>query len=304
MSTWIILQQMAVIAILVCIGVYLYKKNVIDEVTSKKMSTIVMDIVNPALVMSCVITGDMNMSHRDLLQAVGVCVVLYAFLCVLGVILPRILPIQPSERKYYNMMTVYTNVGFIGIPLAKAILSDSAILYVIICNVIFCLLFYTHGVQVLSGKKEKVQWKRIFTPGTIMSCLTLVLFWFDITLPAVLANSIVYVGNATVFLSMCLLGVSIAKSSVKEGFKEKGLWLYIMLRMLLVPIAFGYILRLLGFEGEMVQAFCLMLAMPVANLPLIQAEKTGEDTALLSRGIIVTTLVSFFTVTLVMSLLF
>lgn len=304
MSTWIILQQMAVIAILVLTGVYLYKKGVIDSVTSKKMSTIVMDVVNPALVMSCVITGDMDVTHKELLQAVGVGIALYVVLGLLGMVLPRALPIKKEERKFYNMMTVYTNVGFIGIPLAKAVLSDSAMLYVIICNVMYCLMFYTHGVQTLSGKKEKIQIKRIFSPGTVMSVLTLVMFWFDIKLPAVLADSIVYLGNATVFMSMCLLGASIAKSDIKDGLKEKSIWLYILLRMILVPVVLVYILKLLGFEGEMVQAFCLMAAMPVANLPLIQAEKTGEDTVLLSRGITITTLVSFVTITVVMSILF
>lgn len=304
MSTGIILEQMAVIAILVLIGVYLYKKGIVDECTSKKLSIIVMDIVNPALVMSCIITGNMTVSHKQLLIAIGVGCAFYGLLCVLGLIIPRILPIKAAERKMYNVMTVYTNVGFIGIPLAKAMLSDNAMLYVIICNVMYCLLFYTHGVYVIGGNRGKLELRKIFTPGTIMSVLTIVLFWFHITLPAVLANSITYMGNATVFLSMSLLGVSIAKASIKEGLKIKGVWAYILIRMLLVPIGLGLVLKFLGFEREMVQAFCLMAFMPVANLPLIQAEKVGEDTTLLSQAIVVTTLISFITVTFGMSFLF
>ena len=96
-------------------------------------------------------------------------------------------------------MTVYTNVGFIGIPVGRAVLSDSAMLYVIVCNVMYCLLFYTHGVTVLGGKEERIDLKKIFSPGTIMALLTLVIFWFDLKLPAVLSNSIIYLGNATVF---------------------------------------------------------------------------------------------------------
>ena len=304
MSTLVILQQMAVIAILVLIGVYLQKKDIVDDFTSKKLSIIVMDIVNPALIMSCVLTGDITATHKDLLTAIGVGVVLYAFLCVAGFLIPKILPIKKSEQKFYNMMTVYTNVGFIGIPVAKAVLPDSAMLYVIICNVMYCLLFYTHGVQIIGGGKEKIEWKKIISPGTVMSILTLVIFWFHINLPAVLSNSIVYLGNATVFLSMSLLGVSLAKSSVKEGLKDVSIWIYIAIRMLLIPIVLVLILRGLGFKTEMVQAFCLMAAMPVANLPLIQAEKIGEDTQILSQGIMVTTLLCFVTITLLMSVLF
>lgn len=304
MSTIVILQQMAVIAILVLVGVYLQKKDIIDENTAKKLSVIVMDIVNPALIMSCVLSGNITTTHKDLLNAICVGIGLYACLCVLGYVIPKLLPIKKSEEKFYNVMTVYTNVGFIGIPVGRAVLSDSAMLYVIVCNVMYCLLFYTHGVTVLGGKGERIDLKKIFSPGTIMALLTLVVFWFDLKLPAVLSNSIIYLGNATVFLSMALLGVSIAKSSVEEGLKEKSIWIYIVIRMLLVPIVLVVLLKALHFPTEMVQAFCLMAAMPVANLPLIQAEKVGEDTELLSRGIMVTTVLCFFSITLLMSVMF
>lgn len=304
MSTMVICQQMAVIAILVLIGVYLYRKGILDDHTSNKLSIIVMDVVNPALIMSCVLSGGMEASHQDLLNAILVGVVLYGFLCILGFLIPKILPVPKEKKKFYNMMTVYTNVGFIGIPVAKAVLSESAMLYVIVCNVMYCLLFYTHGIQVLGGGKEKIDLKKMINPGTVMSLLTLLIFWFDITLPTVFSNSVIYLGNATVFLSMSLLGASLAKASMKEGLKDINLWVYIVIRMLLVPMVLVFVLRMAGFKQEMVHAFCLMAAMPVANLPLIQAEKIGEDTQILSQAIMVTTILCFFTITLFMSVLF
>ncbi len=304
MSTLVVLQQMAVIAILVAIGIYLQKKDIIDGKTEKKLSIIVMDVVNPALIMSCILTGEITATHRDLLNAIGVAVILYAFLCVLGFLIPKLLSVDPQDRKFYNLMTVYTNVGFIGIPVARAILSGSAMLYVIVCNVMYCLLFYTHGVTVLAGKRGKIEIRRILSPGTVMAILTLLFFWFDVTLPAVVANSIIYLGNATVFLSMALLGASIAKNSILDGLKEKNIWFYIGIRMIAVPVVLVLILKTLHFQTEMIQAFFLMSAMPVANLPLIQAEKTGENTEILSRGIMVTTVLCFITITLLMAILF
>lgn len=304
MSTLIILQQMAVIAILVGIGIMLYKKGMVDDETSKKLSAIVIDVCNPALVMSCILTGDIKATHTELLTAVGVAVVIYSLLCVLGILIPKVIGVADMEQKYYNLMTVYTNVGFIGIPVGKAVLSDTGMLYVIVFNVIFCLFFYTHGIQVLGGKKEKIQFSKLLSPGTLMSILTLLVFWFDISLPEILGNSIIYLGNATVFLSMSLLGISLAKSSIKEGFREKSIWPYILVRMLLLPILLAYVLRALHLSEDMVQAFCLMVSMPAANLPFIQAEKTGENTKILSRGIMVTTVVSFVTITIVMGLVF
>lgn len=303
MGTIVILQQMAVIAILVLIGIYLYKSAQLDEHTVGKLSAIVMDVVNPALIMSVVVSGEVKATHRELVIALAISVSFYICLCVAGVLLPHVLPIAASERKFYNMMIVYTNVGFIGIPVGRAVLGGNGMLYVIMCNVMYSLLFYTHGVMVIGGRQQKLQLRKIFSPGTIMAILTLIFVWFDVHLPTVIGSTITYVGNATIFLSMALLGASLAKYPLKECFKEKAIWLYMMIRMLMVPFVLVIVLRSLHCSDKIICAFCFMATMPAANLPLIQAEKIGEDTRILSQGIMLTTIFSFLTVTLFMSIL-
>ena len=144
--------------------------------------------------------------------------------------------------------------------------------------------------------------KRIISPGTIMSVLSLVVFWYGITLPPILANTIEYVGNSTVFLSMTLLGVSIARSNLWASTKDIRIWAYIVLRMLLVPIGLVLVMRAMKFDPVATLAMCLMAAVPVGNLPMIQAEKIGEDTSILSSAIAVSTAVSIGTITILISI--
>ena len=302
MSATIVLQQMGVIIILVTIGIYLHKKQIIDGNVSQKISAIVMDICNPALILASILSGNVDVDHGDLLLAIELGVIFYLGLVFLGLILPMILRVDKDKRRFYNLMTVYTNVGFIGIPVARAILPENAIIYVIVCNVMYSLLFYTHGITVLSNGREKMSLKKVLSPGTIMAVLALVVCWFKITPPPLISNSISYVGNATVFLSMALLGVSIARSDVKKGFKEIRIWFYILLRMVLLPTAMFLVIRRVSGNEIMALGFSLMAMMPVGNLPLIQSEKMGEDTELLSNAITVTTIVSMFTITLLMML--
>lgn len=300
MSSLVVLQQMGVIVILVAVGVYLYKKQVVDNTVSQRISVIVMDICNPALILASILSGNVTASHRDLIIAMILGAIFYFGLVILGMLLPIILRAEKDKRRFYNLMTVYTNVGFIGIPVARAILPDNAILYVIVCNVMYSLLFYTHGITVLSNGKEKMNLKNVLSPGTIMAVVSLVVCWFKFTPPLIIANSISYIGNATVFLSMLLLGVSIARSDITKGFKEVRIWAYIVIRMVLLPIAMFFILRAVGCEPITVLGFCLMACMPVGNLPLIQSEKIGEDTELLSSAITVSTIVSMATITALM----
>ena len=312
MSISIILQQMGMICILVAIGIFLFKKGVVDNVTSKKLSAIVVDVCIPALIMGSILSGNMTATHKDLLTAALLGVFFYGFMVALGFIIPLILRAKRDDRKFYNLMTVYTNTGFLGIPVAKAILPANAILYVIVINIFYSLLFYTHGMFILGRGKETteggaVQKKRnpllnLISPGTIMSVLSLVVFWFNIKLPPILANTIEYVGNATIFLSMTLLGVFIARSKIASSLKNVRIWIYILIRMIIIPVAIVFLMRAFKFDPTATLAMCLMASVPVGNLPMIQAEKIGENTDILSSGIAVTTIVSGVTITVFMSI--
>ena len=331
MSISIILQQMGVICILVVIGIYLYQKKVIDNGTSQKLSTIVVDVCNPALILGSILSGHMTATHNDLLIAIVLGAAFYVILVILGFVIPRILKSEPYNRKFYNLITVYTNTGFLGLPIAKAILPANAILYVIVINIFYSLFFYTHGMAILhsgiknnsdelkdansnnnlsaatsdinrTGSKHKHPLLAIFNIGTIMAVLSLVVFWFEITFPPIISNTIEYVGNATVFMSMTLLGVSIARSNFFKSFKNIRIWLYIVIRMIIVPIIFVAVMYFTGFNTEATLAVCLMAAVPAGSLPLITAEKMGLDTEILSSSIAMTTFMSIFTITAIMSI--
>ena len=302
-SSLIVLQQMAVIAILVGIGFFLQKRSVLGEKGDKILSKIVVDICNPALVVSTILSGNISVTHQDFLKGLVIGAALYASFCLLGLIIPCILRLPKDERRFYNLMTIYTNVGFLGIPVAKAVLPEDAIVYVIICNVAYSVLFYTHGILVISGAKEKIKPVMMLNPGVLMSLLALVIFWFDLSFPPILENSFNYIGNPTVFLSMVLLGTAVAKSDLIRDIKDARLWIFILIRMILVPLMVVFVLRMLGAPDVMVKTFCLMSAVPVGNLPLIQAQKTGQRTDILSKGIIVTTVFSFISITLFMTLI-
>ena len=73
--------------------------------------------------------------------------------------------------------------------------------------------------------------------------------------------------------------------------------------MLTIPVVLGYLLSILKVNEHMVQAFVLLVAMPAGNMPLMLAKQVGEDTEVLTQGILLTTIVtplSLLLVTLVL----
>ena len=100
---------------------------------------------------------------------------------------------------------------------------------------------------------------------------------------------------------MTLLGVFIARSNLMEAAKNIRVWGYIAVRMFLLPVCIVFVMNFLHFDPIATLTMCLMAAMPVGNLPMIQAEKIGEDTKLLSSAIAITTVVSIGSITILMS---
>ena len=300
MSLEVVFAQMIVIVILVCVGIGLYKKKYIDETMSEKLSAIVVDVCNPVLCLSCGLEAKGAAGHKEIAFAFMAAFLVYAFLLVSGFFVPKICGISRENQKYYNMMMVYGNIGFIGIPVAKAVLPPEAMIYVIILNIMYSVIFYTHGIWLMGAKKEahfRLQ------PGLVCSVLTIIIFWFELSFPDIVTQSITYIGNATTFLSMTLLGCSFAAVSAKVFKGNWKTYLFIILKMLAIPVVLGYLLSILKVNEHMVQAFVLLVAMPAGNMPLMLAKQVGEDTEALTQGILLTTIVtplSLLLVTLVL----
>lgn len=308
MSIEMVLKNMSVILLMALTGYLLFKKNILDENTDKKLSVLVVDICNPALSIACVIEDELQASHREIFQAIVISAVIYGILILLGVLIPRILRVHKDEKKFYHMMTVYTNVGFIGLPLARAMLPADAMLYVIIFNVLYSLFFYTHGCFVMrkgeGGREKKKRRKISLNLGLISGILSILIVWFEIPIPEILGNVCIYTGDANTFLAMILLGASVAAiPSARELFSNRKLYLFLVLRMVIIPMIATGILTCMGIAPAMILAFTLMLSMPMASMPLMLAERNGEDTRLLSQGITISTAISFITITLVLGMI-
>lgn len=304
MDTLIVLQQMGVIMILVLIGVFLYKKNILTDTVTQSLSWIMVNICNPALLISMSLSGEITTSHRDFLAGLLFGAMLYAFLCLFGAILPHLIRADKKEAVYYTVITVYTNTGFIGIPLSKAILPANAMIYVIICNIMFSIYFYTHAIYLLSGGTRKFSPKNLINSGIIAAAAAILIYWFHLDLPDIVTSTATHIGNPAVFLSMILVGASLAKQPLLSNLTDRTLWIFIVIRMIAFPVVMTWFLRLIHMQEEAIEAYCIMMAMPAANLPMIQAEKEGKETAFLSKAIVCTTVVSFATVTLVLTVLF
>ena len=295
-----VFQQMLVIFLLILVGYVLYKKEVLTEAASRVISSIVVNITNPALLIFSALDGGASITRREVLEMALVSAGVYAALLILGVLIPRLLRAPEKERKFYNVMVVYGNTGFIGIPLVSELFGSEGMIYLVVFNLFFNFLFYTHGRYVLSGeeteKKRKLTWKTFVNVGTVSGTAALLLFWFGARLPGVLESTLDYAGRSTTFLSMIVLGVSLARMPLKSIFSDMRLNLFSLVRMLAVPVLAAVILRQTAPEPMMASVAAVLTAVPAGNLPLMTAQEYGLEAGCLAKGIVLTTLLGIATI--------
>ncbi|NLL76689.1 MAG: hypothetical protein GX235_05530 [Clostridiales bacterium] len=326
MSIGIVLQQMAIIFILIAIGIFLYRKSMISKDTSKQISSLIINLCNPALLICSVFDAGPKASTSDLLTGAFIVALSYAILILCSYLIPYILRIPGKEHFAYRLITIYGNVGFIGIPLALALLGSGSLIYVSLSNLVYNILIYTHGVTVIKTAAEgnaghslpdnaypaaaqgEVKHpissslhaaKKFVNAGTVSAILTIALYISDIRVPVLISDTLTHIGHSTTFLSMLILGVSVAQMSPTDIFSHKKLYAFTALRMVVVPVLCVFLFRLFTDNVLIISTTALMLAVPSGNMPLILCKQSNLDSAVISRGIILSTLLSFLTIPIV-----
>ena len=147
----VMLQQMIVMFLMMAVGYLCYRKQILTEEVSRKVSAIVVNVANPCMILSSALT-DQQMQGKELVQTLAIVVMMYVFLLVMAQLLPRILCIQKESRGVYAAMTVFANIGFMGFPVLAAMYGNGALLYGAVFQIPFNILIYTYGVAVLTRK--------------------------------------------------------------------------------------------------------------------------------------------------------
>ena len=306
MSITVVIQQMVIIFILIGIGMILFRRRLLSEEGSKQISGLIINVTNPALLICSALDDGPKASLRDLGIALAAYAAVFAILIAVGFLLPCLLRVPKDLHYAYQMLTVFGNVGFIGIPLASAVLGSESLIFVSIFNLLFNLLIYARGISLLqraAGQAEKEvtipssgRLQKLVNAGTVSAAVTVIFYLGNFHVPTVISSALSYTGRATTLLSMLVLGVSVAQIAPKEIFSHPKLYLFTLLRQILVPIGCILFMGSLIDNRLILNTMLLMVAVPAANMPLMLAKQLDMETDSISQGIILTTILSLVTV--------
>lgn len=305
MDIKVILMQMIQLFMVMALGYLLYKIKILDNDFNKKLTSLLLSVTTPALIISSVLSTTEYQSLNQILFVFLVGIITYIVLPVIGFIIVKLMRIQKNQQGLYIFMTVFSNIGFMGFPVMKAIFGNSAVFYTAIFNMIFNLFVFTIGVPMMNygtDKKSQMKIKNLLSPGVIASIIALIIYFAHIQLPDVIASTVSMIGDITTPVAMLIIGSTLATIPLKEVFMELKIYPYTLIKQILVPVIVYPILKLFIADPLVLGVTLIMISMPVGNSAVLFATEYDGDVSLAAKAVFMTTLLSIITIPLIVAL--
>lgn len=302
METNVIVSQIAVLFLIIVFGFFARKRNIISGDMTKKLSELILQVTQPLLI----ITSFNFELSKEMLRNVGLIFLLSVGIHVFSMVVSQILYFRYPDniKSVLKYVTVFSNCGFMGFPVLESIFGSIGIFYGSIYVIPFNILTLSYGVMVFTGKNDKDTLKKILVHPVIISVAAgMILFLLQLKLPAPLYNAASMVGSMTSPLSMLIVGALLANMPIKKMFLGFPVYYGSIVRLIFLPVLVMAALRFFALPDDILRTCVILTAMPAAVNTVIFAEKYGGDAELASRFVGISTMLSVFTIPLIMLLL-
>ena len=272
----------------------------------KRLSSLVINITCPALILSSAMTGELP-DRRLILPLLGISIITYIILTGVVFWLPRYLTKQKADEGIVGFALMFGNVGFMGYPVVASIFSHQAVFYAAVLNVVNTLAVFTVGTILIVGDLgdgKRFQKKVLYSTPMLSAYLAMLIVALGIdNIPGLISQPLTMIGNITVPAALRIIGSSMSQLSLRTMLGNRTVYATTLFRLILIPLGFYYLFSALGFDPYVVNINTVVIAMPVATYGTILCLKYGRETTLITEVTLITTLLSMLTIPL-LTLLF
>ncbi len=291
------------------IGYFLTYKGWFDDKSTQLFSRLAVNIAIPAYMIGNITsTYDKN----ELIQMMnGLPIPLAAIFLTYfsGVLIGKIIKVRPNRLGTFAAMFSMPNTMFVGLPVSLALFGEKSIPPLLICYIANMIAFWTIGVQGISsdGSKEKPSLrkslKNIVSPPMVSFVFAVILVIGGIKLPDFIINTCNYLGSLTTPLPMFFIGAAIYSAGLKNiRFDKDALWITFG-KFIAAPAFVILLSKIFPVSSFMLKVFIILASMPVMTLNSIMAKEYGADWDYASINVMISTILSFITIPLYMTII-
>lgn len=293
-------RQVGILFLLMGVGFVCRRTKILGEASLKGMADLLILVVTPCLIVHAF---QAHPYEPRLLVGLGWAFALAALAHALGLAAACLLVRDRAvrTRSVLRAAIVFSNAGFMGIPLEYALLGADGVFYGIAYVVVFNLVFWSWGLVAFCGSLKDVRPLTLFlNPGSVGVALGLPLFLFSWPLPEAVGTPVKMMADLNTPLAMIIIGANLATAALGPVARLPKAYLAGALRLVAVPGAFlalVWALVRLGvtLEPKMAVAIVTAASAPVAALTSMFAVRYDRDVALSAGLVSGTTLLSMLT---------
>jgi predicted permease len=295
-------EQILIMIILMLVGVLSAKLNILDEATNKKLSSFLMLIVTPAVVIVSYSRPFETELLTDLIWAFFLSLISFS----IAVIVSSIIFKTRKQNSYpiEKFALAFPNVGFLGIPLINGIFGSTGVFFVTAYLSVVLIFLWTYGTMLMTGKSDlKSIKKALLSPVMISIYVGFVIFIFSISLPNIVYAPISFLSGMNAPLAMLIAGVSLANIDLKATIKIKRVYFVSAISLIVLPSL--TVLAFLPFNISPIVFGTIIIASacPAAANIIPFAYQYEKDHVLATQIFAMSTLLSLFTIPFILLLI-
>jgi len=293
----VILRQIVIMFIILLIGFGCSMKGLITKEGNKQLSAVALHIVNPLLIFMSYQSDYSSKLLRGLLWSFLLSGLSFAVTIGLSTLLIKK---KRPEHDLERFSAVYSNCGFIGIPLIRGIYGDEGVLYLTAYITLFNILIWTHGLMTMKGSKDMKSFlNSLKAPSVVAVFIGLIFYLLQIRLPDFLHTSLQYVSDMNTPLAMLIAGSAAAQTNLVKALKNSGLYIVAALKLVALPLAAMALLHFIPAPHMVQMVVLIASACPVATTGTMFAIQYDKNPERCSEFFAVTTLLSGLTLPVV-----
>ena len=313
MSFEVVTHQVFILIILGIVGVIASKTGLINEPVKQGLSGIIFNITLPLLIL-------ISLSNLELTSEVlfnGMLVILFSFLAlallfITGTISSRIMSLNRRATTIHVVHTMFGNIIFLGFPLIHALFGNKGLLFAMLFHLCSNTAQWTLGVYLLATEQNQnilVGLKKLINPNTLAFFLGLLFMSLNWSIPVVFEKSLGGLGNTSLYLSMLYIGAVLSETKLQSLIGKFRVFILSINKLVLSPVLIlliiSVILNITGWEMDNIALSVIIMqsAMPCMVVIIIMAKKYGADDVHASQNVLTSTLLSVFTLPLIILLL-
>lgn len=312
----VVLQQAFIMLILILIGAGCFRLHILSKETVGEISSLVLKVVNPIVIFMAY----QREFKAELVQHLGWAFLLtgisYAIAALIAYV--GIRDREGRETVIERFSAIYSNCGFMGIPLVMAMFGYEGVFYLTAFLTGFNAFVWSHGVMMMSGQRSlKSLMKVLRSPAIIAIVLGMLSFFsrglfgehfpgegqpFDFlrTLGGLLLETLEMVGSLNTPLAMLVAGATIAQTNLPGVLKKPRIFYVSLLKLIAIPLACILVFRFLPADRTVEMTVVAASAAPSAAICTMMSLSYRRNAAYASEIFGVTTLLSIATMPLMM----